>query len=702
MKILFVGNYDSLAAVIMERLRKEENDIYLLTSNVDKLGRKVKSTYRCYEIGVGEGMADVYHSVRPDVVIYAGTDQQKEQWSAEQSECFALLANNLEGAVRANVGRFLFLSTIEVYGTPKQTADESTAARPVTRKGLWMYQAEEMVETYSKNHGLATAILRLGQVFCGDIFMESGDCLARIKEMIEQEETILNDNLHPIHVNDVTEAIVRLIQNEAVGIYNVCGSKAVQRGEVARLIVKSEEMVQEPKIQEAECRINVGNHKLKKATGWKDVWSVEEFLTQGKIKFTSTQKVDITKKFRLGLGGKTRSFLENIILLAVFAALFFLTGTTVAFAKWAWMLLYVVVVGLLYGVKYSLPAAVLATVVQILGESAGTPDLSDWGTWVHYVLQLAQYLFVGMVVGYTVDVLREENRIKKQEVLSAQEAYKRLADINEQNILIKNEYEKRILSAKNSIPQLYSIIQKIDVLESDRIFMEVLHVIEELMGTNTVAVYRANRRYLRLITALNEESLLEKRSIDLEKYPYLKKAMTNNELYEGNVWKKEPALVLPITIEEECEAIIIINEVPMENMSLYHINMLRTLLLLISRSLKSAFQYDEAVREDKYVRNTDILFPGEFAKALKLAKEKQERDLGGFSILKIVPKENMTEEYHKLENYFRSEDIWGMDWKKNVYVLLANTSEKEAEIALERLRKRNVDVTVVNDVDLGE
>ena len=71
----------------------------------------------------------------------------------------------------------------------------------------------------------------------------------------------------------------------------------------------------------------------------------------------------------------------------------------------------------------------------------------------------------------------------------------------------------------------------------------------------------------------------------------------------------------------------------------------------------------------------------EFAKALKLAKEKQERDLGDFSILKIIPKENMTEEYHKLENYFRSEDIWGMDWKKNVYVLLANTSEKEAEIA---------------------
>ncbi len=702
MKILFVGNYDNLAAAVMERLRKEENDLYLLTSNVDELGRKVKGTYRCYELGNGEGMAEVYRTIGPDVVLYACADYQKAQWTEEQSGCFALLANNLEGAACAKAGRFMFLSTTEVYGTPKQTADESTATRPVTIKGLWMCQAENMVDAYGKNHDLPTTILRLGQVFSGEVSMENQDCLARMKERIAKEETIVNENLHPIHINDVTEAIVRLIEKAAVGIYNICGSQAVKSSVVAKLIAKVEGMEKEPVVQETEYATNVGNHKLKKATGWKDVWKLEEFLTQGKVKFISDPVSDITKKFRLGLGGTARCLLENIILLAVFVALFFLTGNTVVFAKWAWMLLYVVVVGLLYGVRYSLPAAILATAVQILGESAGVPDLSSWENWMQYILQLAQYLFAGMLVGYTVDVLREENRINAQEAVGAQEAYKRLSDINEQNILVKNEYEKRILNAKNSIPQLYAIIQKIDVLESDRIFMEVLHVIAEVLGTNTVAVYRANRRYLRLITALNEESLLEKRSIDLEKYPYLKKAMSNNELYEGNIWKNEPALVLPVTIEEECEAIIIINEVSMENMSLYHINMLRTLLLLISRSLKSAFQYDEAIREDKYVRNTDILFPAEFAKALKLAKEKQERDLGDYSILKIIPKENMTEEYHKLENYFRSEDIWGMDWKKNVYVLLANTTEKEAEIALERLRKRNVDVTVVNDVDLGE
>ena len=49
MKILFVGNYDSLAAGIMERLRQEENDIYFLTNNAGALSAKTKHAYRYYE-----------------------------------------------------------------------------------------------------------------------------------------------------------------------------------------------------------------------------------------------------------------------------------------------------------------------------------------------------------------------------------------------------------------------------------------------------------------------------------------------------------------------------------------------------------------------------------------------------------------------------------------------------------------------------
>ena len=67
-------------------------------------------------------------------------------------------------------------------------------------------------------------------------------------------------------------------------------------------------------------------------------------------------------------------------------------------------------------------------------------------------------------------------------------SYENLKEINDQNVLLKNEYEKRVLDAKTSLPKLYSIVQRINVLDSNRIFMEVLTVIKELINTETVAV----------------------------------------------------------------------------------------------------------------------------------------------------------------------------------------------------------------------
>ena len=74
MKILFVGNYDSLSSGIVERLRQEENDIYFLTNKAAELSAKTKHAYRYYEMGSGETMENIYASVQPDVVIFEGFD----------------------------------------------------------------------------------------------------------------------------------------------------------------------------------------------------------------------------------------------------------------------------------------------------------------------------------------------------------------------------------------------------------------------------------------------------------------------------------------------------------------------------------------------------------------------------------------------------------------------------------------------------
>lgn len=706
MKILFVGNYDSLASGIMERLRQEENDLYFLTNNISELSTKTKHAYRYYELGSGENLENIYASIQPEVVIFEGFDYMKTEWTSAQSSCFSLLADNLEDVLRSKVGLFLFLSTTEVYGTEKPAVAERAYLKPVTLKGRWMAQQEEMVDKYRKNNGLFAVILRLGQVFSNEIPVDSEDYFADLRKDILQENTIVNEAIQPIHVSDVADAVVRLIDKRWEGVYNVCGSAIFQKGDIAQKINEIEKIEKEVVIEEATYHVSVDNSKLKKAVGWTDFWNMEELLDEGKVRFVQSREGKDTKekKHNFSLKSKRMQFAVSALIFVVSVAMVLLSQKIAGFAQVPWMAVAVTVVALLCGVKFGSLTAALASVVHIVIGYINEPEISNLEACTQYMPAIAGYVFFGVVIGYVVDNLREELRIKKQDMKDLQKAYENLSAINEQNIIVKGEYEKRILNAKNSIPKLYSIIQKIDVLESNRIFMEVLHVIEDMMGTDTVAVYKAksNERYLRLITALNEESLLEKRSIDLEAYPYIKRAIANDELYEGDIWKKEPALVLPVSIAGECEAVIIIKEIPMEHMSLYHINMLRTLLLLTSRSLESAFRYDEAVREDKYVKHTDILFPAEFIKALKFAKEKKNREFGDYSILKIVPRESMVDEYHRLEDYFRNVDVWGMDWDKNVYVLLANTSEREAERAMERLKKKNVDVSIVKEIDLGE
>ncbi len=706
MKILFVGNYDDLSSGIMERLRQEENDLYFLTNNISKLSAKTKHAYRYYELGSGENMGNIYASVQPDVVIYEGIDYLKAEWTAEQKGCFSLLADTLEEVLRAKVGLFLFLSTTEVYGTEKSAVAERTYLKPATLKGRWMAQQEDMVDKYRKNEGLFAVVLRLGQVFFNEISTDTDNYFAGLRNDIMQEKAIVNESIQPIHVSDVADAVVRLIDKRWEGVYNICGSAVLQKGDIAKQIADKEKLEKEPVIEEVSYHVNVDNDKIKKAVGWTDFWNMEELLGEGKVRFVHSgeEKDTKEKKRKFSLKSKETEYFVSALIFTFSVGASILCKNISVFSQVPWLLMGVMLIALLCGVKLGSLAAVLAGVAHIAIECVNKPEMVNLQACTQYMVAIAGYVFCGVIIGYMVDNLREELRIRKQDVKDLRKEYESLSAINEQNIIIKSEYEKRILNAKNSIPKLYSIIQKIDVLESNRIFMEVLHVIEDMMGTDTVAVYKAKAsgRYLRLITALNEESILERRSIDLEAYPYIKRAIVDNQLYEGNIWKQEPALVLPVSIAGECEAVIIIKEIPMEHMSLYHVNMLRTLLLLTARSLESAFRYDEAVREDKYVKNTDILFPAEFIKALKFAEEKKDREFGDYSILKIVPRESMVDEYHKLVDYFRNVDIWGMDWDKNVYVILANTSEQEAQMAMERLKKKNVNVSVVKEIDLGE
>ena len=781
MKIAYFGECDYLTIDILHRLRKEDYDVYILSGgDIARKDSRWKGYHHYKLTGEQEEAKRIFEAVKPDLVIYEGMGYLKEVWDLEERENYSYLSLILEACTNLGTGMFVFLSSVEVYGsynfegsqrdTEKEFDTEGEAERerkaegegggvekgsrrngqrtvegdavrenitvteevtlcPQTLKGRWMLQEENIVQAYCEQKGMHTAILRLGPVYANEMDPEGKDIWGNICQTIMHSPHRLElkeQMLQPIHALDVADAVVRVIEREESSIYNVCSSRTVMKSDIVKLLMKKWNYDADENIHIAidhDLHMNaegtgniqnnfcISNGKIKKQLEWTDLWSLEDTLQNHIIfqelnesrrkKKEKRQQKKNNKKVRRK--NRLRRTIENLVLFVLFAGFFLVTKDHSLFSKVDWLLIYVVLIALGYGVKQGALAVVLSSGMYLAVQENSLWEMANFYSYAECVLMMVEFIFFGIVVGYAADMLRERHRNDQLELDRIENSYGNLKEINDQNVFLKNEYEKRVLDAKTSLPKLYSIVNRINVLDSNRIFMEVLSVIKELINTETVAVYRvsANSSYLRLISSLNKESAMEGNSWNLKQFPKIERTIRNNQIYEGNVWNKEPALVLPISSEKACEAAIVIKELPMEACSRYSVNLLRTLLALTSDSLEKALRYDSALHERKYWRNTNILNPAEFQKAIQLEEEKKNRQVADSCLLKMCGADDIAETYQRAEKMFREIDIWGMDERENLYVLLENTTQENAEYVRERLQKIGIRAEKVSNLGNG-
>lgn len=702
MKILYVGDGDCLAVSILESLKKEDNDVFLLGERKEGGTNKI-GKYHHFAWSDREGdIKRVFTSVVPDVVIYAGVGYLDAKWEEGQRENLNRLSLILEECKQLKTCKFILLSSLEVCrlggaDEEEQSVGKAGEAYP-SQKGILMLQEEKITEIYHGNMGLEIVILRISELFSDKIVVGAGDWLGSLAgELKTLGKLVLEEKLlQPVHILDAADAVTRAAVGESDGIYNICSTMQLAKSEIAEWLAREMGLSVSIKTEKnARKALYISNSRIKEEKEWTEFWTWDKMLQQKRFVCTYEQKT-VGKKIQKKRNAKNgvRKTIENIVIFALFCLIFFITQKHSLFSKASWLSVYVVVVALTYGIRQSTLAVVLASGAELLAQGTNILEMTNFYSYAESVLQIVQFLFLGIVVGYSVDMLREEVRSCKSDWKRLQDSYEKLQVINDRNVFIKNEYEKRVLEAKTSLPRLYSIINRITVLDMDRIFMEILYVVKELMGTETAAVYRVSQEssYLRLIASLNKESVMEGNSWDLSSYPHIEQAIRGNKLYEGDIWKKEPAIVLPAGAFDVCRAVLVIKKLPFEAQSLYSLNLLRTLLLLISDSIEKALQYDTLMREKRYHKNTNILYPEEFRKAVTLAEEKKQKKIAESCILRVWSEEDMQSTYDKAERLFRETDIWGSDEEGNLYVLLGNTAETDTLPVWERLRKSNIAV----------
>src|SRR3990172_3983848 len=147
--------------------------------------------------------------------------------------------NILQAALKNETAKFIYASSIEAQGTAelgKTPLTEDSPCSPVSEYGRSKLLAEERVREFSKKHGLASVIARIGNVYGpGGLSF-----IYPMTEAILTENPLLtflplfkNRYVQPIYVEDLTRGFIASVEQEDVagGTYNFTGNSPVLIGE---------------------------------------------------------------------------------------------------------------------------------------------------------------------------------------------------------------------------------------------------------------------------------------------------------------------------------------------------------------------------------------------------------------------------------------------------------------------------------------
>lgn len=152
----------------------------------------------------------------------------------------------LTHAFKANVQRFIYVSSAEVYGTPtSEFVDECHSLQAKSPYAAAKICGEKLVESYRSSYGLDTLILRPFSIYGPG--SKSPSLLSKIIQLARANEPVVLHDLRPIrdycYVEDVVSAIVLACTSGTPGaIYNIgtmLGTTVKQLAETAvRLLGK--------------------------------------------------------------------------------------------------------------------------------------------------------------------------------------------------------------------------------------------------------------------------------------------------------------------------------------------------------------------------------------------------------------------------------------------------------------------------------
>lgn len=724
---MIVGEYGFMMNHLIERLYREKCDIYTIAGKRSKEKAAKLPPHNIFEFSTdGLDVKYIIQCVQPDTVIFMGAQDDAFNWKEDMTAAAfsSRLTNVLICAKTNQVRHFIYLSSMSVFGDNYDEAvNEETVPETDKIKDMIIYNGECLCQLYD-GAGMNVTILRFPLIYGPSHFVY--EKLNPVEEMFfdAKKRGVIKStgygSFMTIYVSDAVDAVYKVLMREECSqkLYHIEGKRVTSDKELSDYMEK-----------ELEGPVSIDAGENKKRNMFPDGTKfIEEFRYSPLIeleaglkrtgKFVETHYNALNEKvltaeereqkkakeqFRKNLFtilGKGRRIVENIALFVLAFLITYQFGFMNIFSGIDFMLLYVLIASVAFGIGHSVLAVVLATggtlYLRMLQTGQGiSAALSQYSV----IFQFLFYLIVAIMVSYT--ILRYKLSMKEQDEQMAdlQEEYELIYDVNKTNVEIKKVFEDRLINYGDSIGKIYNIVSELDVLDPEKIAVASLGVVRKIMNVKDVCIYKAGRgEYFHFIEATTGDARVMNKAIRLLDYPVMQQALETRDIFVNHqVGTELPRMAAPIYSENKLIYIIMLWNMEFEQLNTYQKNLFLVLAKIITTSLEKGYQYEEVGRQQKYYENTNVLFPEVFRNQIKEKLKDVPYEQAEYSVIRIsMGEDSLAEISEKLNLLVRDEDKIGKleDDDKFVYIL-AHASYSDAKFVVGKLNKNGLESKAV-------
>lgn len=357
-------------------------------------------------------------------------------------------------------------------------------------------------------------------------------------------------------------------------------------------------------------------------------------------------------------------------------------------------LLYVMLVGTLYGLDFGLVAALLASV------GLAASYFTQYGYTFHGLfyepsnwLPFIAYFVVGAVCGYV--------QLRNSETLKAERAENEL--VRNRNTFLtqlyrdaiedKQAYKRQIVGRHDSFGKIFAVTQELDVLNPRDIYRKCCELLGEILENNTVTIYQVSGgAFARLVAASPTIVDDVTRSLPLDELrPLL------GDGGRSNLWvNRELTPGLPMfgyTIERDGApaVLIFVRRVAERQMTLYYQNLFRILCGLVESALGRAFDYEAVAQDKRCIAGTRVLNQDAFAQELLAAQTLADNKMGSYLLLRVVPGlEPVGELVGGIGSAIREGDAAGLVGGDTLYLLMRQAIDADLPVICKRLAAKQI------------